>query len=632
MESLASWELRYAIQARTEDPDGTKWDMTPMRKLIELMVNRRISSFMDLEVGIGQVRSLGMNDSRADVIARGIVTYLRVFYSDVESSKEEGILYLDHFGHSIPGMLGTVDLRMIPQRWLRDAAWDYLRFRIEGPNPPRVRAILDTTRRSAIELGAFLEQHSQFRGHRPAELTASDAQSFVRDYRRRMQKGLPSRALKNSDGSSARITANTYRYVLNGARQILRHMVDNFQDESTGLSREFVVEFPFGTINTGPQRRAPLSDDTYRAVCDAANLDAFEQNFDASKLGLRDVWETILYTGRRASEIIRLRFDCLQELRGTKVLKFSETKVGLGETSIPIPEVLYQRLQGRQVISRSRIEARLGRSLTAEDEAKVALFPSNVRNPHCLKSISYGGYSSAFRDWITSLDLGPVVNHQARHTIATRLLRAGASTTHIKHFLGHVSERMTEHYVHIANEDLERTLMQVWVDGPGANHPGAATKERVHPAGEGGSTVQTSTLTHIDLMKSSSPTEGGLCLYQPVVRGGECPWKLNCSGCKHFVMTGADLVYWRRKREQWLILAEAAPSDSAREYMHEVVEPLNRALKGLEVALRENGLLEEASNLDMRRPQNFFRPIWNHGYEVAEERLRGVDGEPVERS
>src|SRR5258707_1825626 len=61
---------------------------------------------------------------------------------------------------------------------------------------------------------------------------------------------------------------------------------------------------------------------------------------------------------------------------------------------------------------------------------------------------------------------------RARHTLATNLLRAGASLTHIRRYLGQVSDRMAEHYVHLSNSDLEDVLQQVWVAGPGTASPG----------------------------------------------------------------------------------------------------------------------------------------------------------------
>ncbi|MET8537534.1 tyrosine-type recombinase/integrase [Streptomyces sp. NPDC005065] len=48
-----------------------------------------------------------------------------------------------------------------------------------------------------------------------------------------------------------------------------------------------------------------------------------------------------------------------------------------------------------------------------------------------------------------TLDIGHYVAHQARHTRATNLLRNGANLTHVKRYLGQVSEKMAEHYVHL---------------------------------------------------------------------------------------------------------------------------------------------------------------------------------------
>jgi hypothetical protein len=64
------------------------------------------------------------------------------------------------------------------------------------------------------------------------------------------------------------------------------------------------------------------------------------------------------------------------------------------------------------------------------------------------------------------------------------------------------------------------------------------------------------------LSRRSTPAEGGFCTFQPVVDGGACPWDLNCHNCDKFVPSGADLHYWRRKREQWRLLAEGAPDDA----------------------------------------------------------------------
>ncbi len=53
------------------------------------------------------------------------------------------------------------------------------------------------------------------------------------------------------------------------------------------------------------------------------------------------------------------------------------------------------------------------------ERAAMALFPSRVRNAQGTRSISYGMFQARFKAWVESLDLGPAVSHQARHTLAT---------------------------------------------------------------------------------------------------------------------------------------------------------------------------------------------------------------------
>jgi hypothetical protein len=76
-------------------------------------------------------------------------------------------------------------------------------------------------------------------------------------------------------------------------------------------------------------------------------------------------------------------------------------------------------------------------------------------------------------------------------------------------------------------------------------------------------------------------------------------------------MSGADLLYWRRKREQWRTLAERAPDTATADYLHAAFEPTARAIAGLEQALAAVGLLDDALALDLRRPQDYFGRVWS---------------------
>ncbi|MFI8438958.1 hypothetical protein ACIGJO_35585 [Streptomyces sp. NPDC079020] len=196
--------------------------------------------------------------------------------------------------------------------------------------------------------------------------------------------------------------------------------------------------------------------------------------------------------------------------------------------------------------------------------------------------------------------------------MATKLLSNGASLAHIRRYLGQVSDRMAEHYAKVADSEIETVLQAVWVSGPGAARPGELL------TGAEPLSREQATALALDLSRRSTPAEGGFCTFQPVVNGDACPWKLNCEGCDKFVLSGADLLYWRRKQEQWRSIAERASDDATADYLHQVFEPTARAIDGLERELAGLGLLEDALALDLRRPQDFYHRLWNTAFQTSD--------------
>jgi site-specific recombinase XerD len=102
-----------------------------------------------------------------------------------------------------------------------------------------------------------------------------------------------------------------------------------------------------------------------------------------------------------------------------------------------------------------------GRCMSSGAARWSGLFPSPTRNPQGTTALTHQWFHSSFSVWVAELDLGHCVPHQARHTMATHLLRNGASLTHIRRYLGHVSDRMAEHYVHLSHSDLEDVLQHI---------------------------------------------------------------------------------------------------------------------------------------------------------------------------
>ncbi|MGW1974206.1 hypothetical protein [Streptomyces sp. NPDC001889] len=83
-------------------------------------------------------------------------------------------------------------------------------------------------------------------------------------------------------------------------------------------------------------------------------------------------------------------------------------------------------------------------------------------------------------------------------------------------------------------------------------------------------------------------------------------------------MSDADLLYWRRMAEQWRTQAERAPDDATADYLHQLFEPTARAINGLEKALADLGLLEDALAMDLRRPQDYFHRLWSLAFRASD--------------
>ena len=105
------------------------------------------------------------------------------------------------------------------------------------------------------------------------------------------------------------------------------------------------------------------------------------------------------------------------------------------------------------------------------------------------------------------------------------------------------------------------------------------------------------------------------------------------ANCDKFVLSGADLLYWRRKREQWRLLAEGAPDDATADYLHRYFEPTARAIDGLEKALAGLGLLDQALALDLRKPQDYFHRVWATAFRATDLAEAAEDsGDPFRRA
>jgi integrase len=600
-------ELQWGLFIHTQRPRPTRWDLGWFRTLVSTCRRRDLESLTGFNFDVDGLGAF------TGAIAKEIRHELQLIYFTPAETKQAGFLETDHFGVRFEHRASYIDLSGIPQRWLRDLLWDYLADLLQSPRCPRTAGVIDGLRRAAVELGTFLDLDAPTGGHEPARLHGEHMRRFVADQRHRERESLPSLAMKRADGSASIVTTTTRSAVFNSARKLLRETMDTGATERIGLGREFIVAIPTAGATTGRTPRRPFPDEVARALADETNLAQLAQDHDPEDRGLRDIWETTVTTGRRISEVLKVRWDCLGRYGGLAMFWHDQTKVGHYDAAIRIPERLYELLVERQRKTLDRFTAEHGQRPTDAERSRLALFPSKYRNHDGTVSLCSQWFHRRFKDWIDSLDIGQWVPHQARHTLATNLLRAGASLTHIRRYLGQVSDRMAEHYVHLSHSDLEEVLQQVWVAGPGTANPGELLTTDPQPM-----PPEQAQALAIDLSRRSTPTEGGFCTFQPVVNGGACPWNLDCLNCDKFVLSGADLLYWRRKREQWRQLAEGAPDDATAEYLHAYFAPTAAAIDGLEKALAGLGLLEEALAMDLRKPQDYFHRIWSTAFRAAD--------------
>ena len=147
---------------------------------------------------------------------------------------------------------------------------------------------------------------------------------------------------------------------------------------------------PYG--DTPPKRaRAPFSDEIARAVVDEDNLRRLA-DLDANRRGLRDIWETIVATGRRGGEVVSLRLDLSGPLRRSAHALARPDQGRQLRPGHTHPETVYQRLQARQDTTVKAFSDRHGRLPTAKERTRMALFPGTRANPDGRRPLSYGWF------------------------------------------------------------------------------------------------------------------------------------------------------------------------------------------------------------------------------------------------
>ncbi len=95
---------------------------------------------------------------------------------------------------------------------------------------------------------------------------------------------------------------------------MFREALESGEAERLGLDRGFVRLCR--SRERSSRARHPFPDGVARALAGEANLSKLASVYDLCDRGLRDAWERIIVTGRRCSEVLDLRLDCLGRYGG----------------------------------------------------------------------------------------------------------------------------------------------------------------------------------------------------------------------------------------------------------------------------------------------------------------------------
>ena len=629
---LLQREIRYALHRHANTARRTQWRPTDLQVVVNALSQAGVRSLSDPMVADLACAAANKGQRRIWLGLPGAARSLTVTSGTAKSAGWFDPVIVG--GAAFPGTQGAEhrraiwDLTTVSQRWPRDLLWDFLHDVALKPSGKRLSAATIHRRIYGIGLlSRLLRQVRADHGENLALLGRGDAQAVKQlwDLWFREQIPLPSRSRAFKDQGRP-LTEHTLHDHMASIRIVLLHSREQGRTDP-GMD-QFIFGLPEYACPGKNPRPRPLSFGDFELLVSADSLRTLDE-VDADNIGLSDIWLTQAFQGGRISETLKLRLGCVGLIGAAQPYIWRDiTKVNVIDYGMPCHLPVYERLLRRQSITRTKLRNRYADQLAElDDQARVRLearwdrtmplFPGNVQNPDLAIEVSQSRFRKVWTEWFEGLGLSGITTHQTRATLATSLLNNGAPAALVRQLLGHFSTEALEHYARYSDASMIRHLQQVWAAGPGTDKPGTILLRPVDVSTTDGSAAA----ARIDL--SVVPVEHGLCRYGPVVGGKSCPYNKNCTNgpqgpCEHFVLTGADLAYWERKRDAAFHFAEGAPNDEARDYILSQWHSWEPVLSGLRQALDELGLLEQAEKLDLRSPvHDYFDPAFSTGWTLT---------------
>lgn len=624
--------FRYVLHRHASSASRNQWRPEGLQQVVDALVEHDVQSFDDPLVVTLTERSRGHSAERR--VWLDLAPMVRATVT-CDAARAAGWFDTAIVGaEPFPGSQGQENRRKewiltaVSQRWLRDLLWHYLEDEAIQPAGRRASSGTITHRIVGIVLLSRILRHTRADcGEDPAQLSNADART-VKDmwdmwYREKVP--LP-RLLEVAEEDWTPLNHRSRHIFMSNMRIVLRHSSERRRTPPSMDS--FILGLPQYERPKQNPRPRPLTYADYALLVSPDSTAALDK-VDVYDVGFTDIWLTQAYQGGRISETLKLRLGCVGLVGSAQPYIWRDiSKAGVVDYGMPCYLPVYERLIQRQEKTRRKLRDRYSDTLAALDDRGRAqleaswdrtmpLFPRGKSNPDLIVEVTQSVFRRQWTEWFEGLGLQGLTTHQTRATLATSLLNNGAPPELVRQLLGHFSPEALAHYGNYGNDTMATHLNKVWAAGPGMDKPGTIL---LRP-NDIGDSDPVAAAARIDL--TIVPVEHGLCRYGPVVGGANCPFDKNCSrgprgACEHFVLTGADLGYWERKRDAAYHFAEGAPTDEARDYIIGEWEPWEIVLRALRAELGELGLLEEAENLDLRTPvRDYFEPLFATGWPVS---------------
>jgi integrase len=500
-------EVQYALQCRA-DERATKTLPSVVMRTVRFLAGTTETTLLDR--GEAQWRAAFDEQAPADPNARSLLIYARRRVEDLldaggwDAEYPRDVWQLRRLGH--PGNQ-TLDFTGIPQRWLRDLAKRWLRWRLG------TGVHLEVARRGLRTLTRF----AGFCGRAGVADLADVDRTLIEAYLADLHAELAGAQRHNAH--------------IGGLNAFLHAVRQHRWDDTLPAT---ALIFPDDYPKRADRPPRALAEHVMAQVEHPDNLDRW------TSPAYRLVTLILIRAGLRITDALRLPRDCIvTDPAGAPYLRYLNHKMKR-QALVPIDEQLHQLISEQQ------------RRVAVAVANPAWLFPRPTKNLDGAAPVAASTYRLALYRWLTRCDVRdeygrPVrfTPHQWRHTLGTRLINRDVPQEVVRRILDHDSAQMTAHYARLHDTTVRRhweaarkvdvTGRSVVIDPDGPLADAAWANQR--------------------LGRATQALPNGYCGL-PVQQS--CPHANACLTCPMFLTTAEFLPHHRSQRQQTMQIISAA--------------------------------------------------------------------------